>query len=303
MNVRQILWIGFVFICILTAACSGKSPETVDAQRMQEIKTQTPALNTDELSPNRLALAKDLVDKAYYDVALVQLKSAMEAHSSDATVYNLAGVCARETNDFKAAETYLNKAKALSPDNASVHNNLGILYAMTGQTDKAETALNTAVLLDPGRADYMNNLGYFYLSRKNLVQAEATFKKALALNPEYEPALNNLVISLGLQHKDSQAMDLLLAHNDVDTAWHNMAYIYTMRNEPEKAEKLKEFIHTSPKEQTGSAFDIQEQNAKGPSSPGVDHGISGDVADLIYGKKYQNTMQSDPKGISSSSSN
>lgn len=292
-------WMFLIAFLPLAFGCAGKSPAQEPSGKAAMVTQNFPGLKTENLTPNHLALAKNLVEKEFYDVALVQLQTAIKERGADAMVYDLAGVCARETGDHKTSEIYLKKARSLSPDNASVHNNLGILYSATNEPKKAGQSFRQAVILDPAMPDYMNNLGYFHLNQKQYTQAEEYFKKALDLDPDHGPALNNLIISLGLQYKDNQAMDLLLSRQDEDTAWHNMACIYTMRNQPEKAKKLLDFVRTNQRTEKGSAFDIQARKGQTPGAK--DPGMSGDVADLIYTKKFKTSMKSDPKGISSSS--
>ena len=290
MTQNRFLQIVSLLIISLAFGCTKSSPtpagfsslETGMGQRSKAVETH---------SPNRLALARQLVDKDFYDVALVQLKAAIKEKTSDAMAYDLAGVCARELGDYKASETYLKKAAKLAPENASVYNNLGILYSITGEPEKAGKNLRQAVILDPGRPDYINNLGYFYLDQKQFSWAEQAFAKALGLNPDFEAARNNLIICLGLQHKDNEAMELLLSRFDEQTAWHNMACIYTLRDEPEKAAKLRKLIHGELAHPPGSAFGIQEKNALDPQNQ--DPYLPGDVAHEIYTKKYMESMKSD----------
>jgi Tfp pilus assembly protein PilF len=294
MNSRRFFCVVLLFLFLLMFSCATKSPEQVPFAKERAAKEQALALKTDTLSPNRLALAQNLVDEHFYEVALVQLQQAIKEKDGDARVYDLAGVCARELGDHKASETYLKKARSIAPDNASVHNNLGILYAVMNEKEKAMQNLRQAVILDPGRPDFMNNQGFFLMEQNQYSDAEKAFKRALGLDPNFTPAMNNLIICLGLQYKDNQAMDLLLSRQDEKTAWHNMASIYFMRNQPEKAKKLMEFVRTQQKETKESAFDIQAKNGENLSGKG----ISGDVADLIYSKKYQAAMESDPKDFS-----
>ncbi|MCD4719825.1 MAG: tetratricopeptide repeat protein [Desulfobacula sp.] len=243
---------------------------------------------TKDLKPNHLALAESLIKEGFYDVALVQLKITMD--SKNARVYDLAGVCARETENFKESKNYFKKALTINGKNASVHNNLGMLHAMTKKNDEAQKAFEQAVKLDPGRADFLNNLGYLQLSEKLYTKAEKNFKKSLALNPSDKTAVNNLAICLGMQKKDDQTMKLLLEHHGISDAWHNMACIYAMRNEPKKAKKMMDLTGTRKNDQT-SAFDIQTIKPGDPENNNSATGMPGDIADSIYTKKYYPVMK------------
>ncbi|MCG8551253.1 MAG: tetratricopeptide repeat protein, partial [Desulfobacterales bacterium] len=136
---------------------------------------------TDGIKPNHLALAEQLVQDKFYDVARVQLAQARKSQKLKAQeqvrAYDLSGVCARETGDFKSAETWLQKGLSLDRHNASVYNNLGILYAMEKHFEKAAEALEKAVAYDPGRADFINNLGWVAMARKDYTGAQIYFEK------------------------------------------------------------------------------------------------------------------------------
>jgi len=192
--------------------------QSVPAELRQDI------WDTKNLKPNHLALAKSLIKEGFYDIALIQLKLAMD--DKDSRIYDLAGVCTRETKNFRESNNYFKKALSIDDKDASVYNNLGMLHAMTKKNNEAQKAFEQAVKFDPGRADFFNNLGYLQLSEKSYAAAEKNFKKSLVLNPDDKTAVNNLAICLGMQKKDDQAMDLLLKHHDTSDAWHNMACIY-----------------------------------------------------------------------------
>ncbi len=284
-------------LALLSVGCTTSKIPLAQPPQPQTVQPLPPPAMAGKAGPNHLALAKDLVDKEFYEVALVQLKSAMDKRKSSALVYDLAGVCARETGDLQAAEIYLRKARAMAPENASVHNNLGILYTAVDQLDQSEVCFRQAVLLDPGRADFQNNLGYHFMVTQDYGRAETQFKKALALEPSFEAARNNLILALGLQFKDHQTMALLMAAKDPQAAWHNMACIYTMRGEKAKADQLMEFVRFPKESGDTSVFDLQARQGRKPDT--ADPTLPGNIADIIYSNKYTNTMKSDSEGVGS----
>ena len=235
---------------------------------------------TDDIKPNHLALAEQLVKDKFYDVALVQLAQARQSQdlttAQKVRAYDLSGVCARETNDFKSAETWLKKGLALDSGNASVCNNLGILYAMDNRLDKAAQTLQKAVAYDPGRADFINNLGWVTMAGKDYEDAEIYFKKSLALDPGNTTAVNNLALSLGMQDKETQAYDLLRRYQSPEDARYNMDYIRTQREAEGQAWERP--------------FKAQARKPLDPDNDTAATGLPGDGANAVY-KNYQDAVK------------
>lgn len=268
-------------VCLLSGcALPGRSGGTPVADR-----TDPRVWKTEHLKPDHLALAENLVREGFYHVALVQLDPPEKAQLPKAyrvRVYDLSGVCARETGDFKGAFTWLDKALALDSRNASVHNNGGILHAMAGDGENAVKFLERASALDPGRSDILNNLGWAYMEQKAYFQAESCFRKGLALNPDDPTIINNLSLCLGLQGRDAQAYDLLIRHHSPDQAGKNMEAIRAMRVES-----------GSLTGRAGQAFEIQTRNSRDPDRGNAVDGLSGDAAHSIYSDKYLPAMKKD----------
>nr|WP_319492047.1 tetratricopeptide repeat protein [uncultured Desulfobacter sp.] len=254
---------------------SGRNKATPPAQR-----PATRVWKTDEIKPNHLALAEQLVQDKFYDVAQVQLIHARKFQrlktAEQVRTYDLSGVCARETGDFNSAETWLKKGLSLDRKNASIYNNLGILYAMEEHFEKAAKALEKAVSYNPGRADFTNNLGWVTMARKDYAGAQIYFKKSLALDPGNATAVNNLALSLGMQNKDTQAFDLLRRHQSPEDARHNMEYIRTRREETGRTWERP--------------FKVQARKPLAPDNDNAATGLPGDGANEVY-KNYQDALK------------
>ncbi len=166
---------------------------------------------TNDLRPNHLALAEKLVKDGYYDVALVQLGLATRV-PGNARVYDLSGVCARETGDFRAAKDWFEKALKVNDQDASVHGNMGILFGMTNDFKTALVHLEKAAALDPGRADFLNNLGW-----AAMVQGDHALALALLLNHQSDiDARHNLDVIRAMalkRHDHFPAFDIQKKNN------------------------------------------------------------------------------------------
>lgn len=289
-------------MALLASGCVGSlQKKNVTALDEETRARKTPEIwDTSKLEPNHIALARDLMDKGFYDVALVQLKTAMEKDKTSVDAYNLAGVCTRETGKLKQSLEYFEYALLLDSDNAPVHNNIAILYTLMQQSITARKHFERAVELDPARVSFFNNLGYFLMEREEYGEAEAIFNQGLALDPSNENVINNLAICLGHQKMDTEALKLLMAHQSLELAFYNMGCIYKLRNDTTRADAMFELsrrnsVKVGSKKQ--KVFDLQVMNPSAPVDSTPADGMTGDVAHTIYTKKYLSSMKSDANAL------
>ena len=298
-------WKSMVLLPVMALLASG-CVNTLQKKKVTALDEETRIRNapqiwdTSKLEPNHIALARDLMDKGFYDVALVQLKTALEKDKTSFDAYNLAGVCARETGKLKKGLDYFEYALLLDQDNASAHNNIAILFSIMGQDTSARNHFKRAVALDPARAGFFNNLGYFLMEREEYGEAEASFNQALALEPSNDNVINNLAICLGHQKKDTEALKLLMAHQSLELAFYNMGCIYKLRNDTTRADAMFELsrrnsVKVGSKKQ--KVFDLQVMNPSAPVDSTPADGMAGDVAHTIYIKKYLSSMKSDANAL------
>ncbi|MCP4115252.1 MAG: tetratricopeptide repeat protein [Desulfobacteraceae bacterium] len=293
-----------LFMCaLICSGCIGSVKNNNNQLRQLEseepVTARPPIWDTEKLKPNHLALAEDLMEKGFHDVALVQLNLAMEQNGKSSKIYNLRGVCHRENENFTKAEADFKKAVSMDEKNASAFNNLGILFSMTQKNDPALACLKQAVALDPARTEFFNNLGVQQMNMEKYAHAEESFNKSLALEPGDENAVNNLAICLGLEKKDDRAMELLLRHHAPDSAFYNMGCIYEMRNEHEKAEKMFNLASERKKIRervVEKPFAAQVLNPRAPLDPTPPDGLTGELADAIYTQKYEKKMKTSSGG-------
>ncbi len=287
------------FMCaLICSGCIGSVKNNNNP--LQHLEPEEPVMarpqvwDTENLKPNHLALAGELMDKGFHDVALVQLNLAMEQSGKSAEIYNLRGVCHRENDNLTQAEADFKKAISLDRKNGSAFNNLGILFSMTQKNDPALDCFKHAVALDPARTEFFNNLGVQQMNMKQYSNAEKSFNKSLALEPGDENAVNNLAICLGLEKKDDRAMELLLRHHTPDLAFYNMGCIYEMRSEHGKAKKMFELARERKnirEKVVEKPFAAQVLNPRAPLDPTPPDGMTGELADAIYTKKYEKKMK------------
>jgi superkiller protein 3 len=188
-----------------------------------------------DLEPDYLKLARDLINKGFYDVALLQLEKAVEHDPDNPEIYFLMGKCNRESGQFKDAEDKFKKAIEIDPDFAPAYDGLGLLYNMTGKRDAALEQYQKAVALNPARADFYNNLGFAKLLAGKYIEAKSDLLKSLALQPGFTKAEANLALCCIMTNDDKRAFDLLRKNHTYPAACRNMAALYKFKGDTQKA--------------------------------------------------------------------
>ena len=230
------------FLCLVcTAGCltSGQKQSSAEFRsnimpQMENQSAANPVLRHD-LKPDFLKLARDLINKGFFDVALLQLNKAVENNSDNPEIYFLMGKCNRESSQFDAAEKDFKKALEIDPEFAPAHDGLGLLYDLTGKKEAAQEQYQKAIALNPARHDFYNNLGFSQLLTGKYVEAKSNLLKSLALQPGFTKAEANLALCCIMTNDDKKAFALLRKSHTYPTACCNMAALYKIKGETQKA--------------------------------------------------------------------
>jgi tetratricopeptide (TPR) repeat protein len=208
-------------------------------QRQQEQSQAGSTWDQKEMRPNTPALAKILIRKGFYEIALDLLNEEPqpEAHQQP-EIFHLKGICYRELKDYDHAMQNFMAALELAPEFAPAYNGMGITCQRMGEDKTAMASFRHAIALNPARADFYNNLGYAQIKAGRLEDAERNFRQALALKPDFSLARNNLAISIGLQGRDLEALEMMMKIFSPSVACRNMAAIYEARGEQSKAREM-----------------------------------------------------------------
>jgi len=225
---------------LVAVGCAGNSTFERQHQSAAAQQAEQRAEKSRPNAPNHLALARQLMEKAFYQVALVQLEMARDKGPEQVETYHLMGLCHRGLNQPKQAVAYFFKALEMDDRYAPAYNGMGLTVQMMGDRTLAYRSFRKAIALDPAQADFHNNLGYLLLQDQRHAEAEAVLRDALAIDPKLVVARNNLAICLGLQGKDRQAMEILLATHPPATAFRNMSAIYHRRGDTVKASAMQQ---------------------------------------------------------------
>ncbi len=227
-RIYVIVWLLLVAGC----ATNRQGMSTTGLLRHTAHTGQAHAWEVENMQPNYLDLARELVSQGHYDVALRQLEKAREHHVDCPELYYLRGVCLRENGSLKLALQAFEKALSIGSRYAPALNGMGLTYESMGKGKQAIRAFERAVEYNPAQPEFTNNLGMALMKQNRLSQAEAFFLKCLELDPEYLTACNNLAICYCRQGRDDRALALLKSHYPLDVACHNMAVIRRMIKRP-----------------------------------------------------------------------
>jgi Flp pilus assembly protein TadD len=97
--------------------------------------------------------------------------------------YN-AGRLALEANDLSAAETHLQRARALVPDNPEIILAIGNLRLAQSNRAEAVALYESVLRLDPRHKSALNNLGVIALEDQRFADAKEFFRRALEQEPQ-----------------------------------------------------------------------------------------------------------------------
>jgi|GEM_PF-1567366 len=280
------------FLCGCTTFTAEKKPP--EPERMIQQRIQDPSWDTENLTPNHLSLAEELMAKGFYEVARVQLDLVLKEKPGNKNALALRGVCARETGNLYEAETDLKKSIEADKNFAYAHNHLAVLYAMEERFDLAEDSIKKALAIDPARADFFNNAGMIALEKEDWEAAKQNFTKALKIEPNHEKSVNNLALTLGYLKEYERALTLLLEHGSLPMACHNMGYIYDLAGEKKMAEKMYRMAEakgSGPSPEYERLFGAQVLNPDGPDNPAPPSGMPGDIGAILY-EAYKSKLNS-----------
>lgn len=133
----------------------------------------------------RLQLAVGYFQQGQMNVALDELKQALQSDPNFADAYNMRGLIYMELGDQRLAEESFQRAIRLAPNNPEAANNYGWFLCQSGREQESigyfEAALRNKTYQFPNVA--WNNAGVCSLKMKNFAQAERYLMQAFEDDP------------------------------------------------------------------------------------------------------------------------
>lgn len=208
----------------------------------------------DTKEPDHVALARIMVDRGLYDVALRLLR---EANGPDrAEILFLIGVCYREKGLYETAITQFRKTLEFSPRYAQAYEGMALSYDLMGKGETAAKYYEQAIEENPSNPRYYNNFGVSLLNRGLFDEAAVQLERCVRLDPGFIRAFNNLGLAYGMAEKDEAALQAFLKVNDAENAYGNMAVMYRIRGDMEKSRIM-----------SGKALEVNQDSRS--TSPGM----------------------------------
>lgn len=138
-------------------------------------------------SSQKLAKAKELIDKGKAKSAIVVLRDIIRSSPNNAEAHMQLGAAlaaSSENDKYDEAIAEEEKALKLDPKSAAAHRILGMIYANQQKLELSIETLKTACKLQPSSFAAQRDLAKAYLAAGKPDESIAAFKKALEIKPE-----------------------------------------------------------------------------------------------------------------------
>lgn len=123
-----------------------------------------------------------------FEVALWDIKKAIELGKNDAMTFCYAGMLAQELGKTFESLEYFSKAQELDPKNSYVFYQKAILLKKIGDLESALTCTNSALEISPHEAKYFVLKATILKQLDRITASFENLEKALEENPEFIPA-------------------------------------------------------------------------------------------------------------------
>jgi len=223
---RTTFWVGICWILAALMLSSMGCAAKGNVRRTPPAPWSENAAPSERAKPNHLALARQLIEKGYHDVARVQLEAAEKDKGQSAETRFLIGVCERGEGRLVRAEQAFRDTIRLDAGYAPAHDGLGVTLFALHRREEALEAFGHAVSLNPGEAHYQNNLGYAYLQEGRLLEAETCFRKSMTLMPGNTLAMNNMGFCLVKLGREAEALRVFRRALPAGAAYNNLGAAY-----------------------------------------------------------------------------
>lgn len=185
-------------VAAVLAACAGGP-----GGAPQELRTASDTTANEKLASIRLQLASGYYQDRKYEVALDEVKQAINAYPGYAEAYGMRGLIYAAMGQAALAESNFQRALDLAPGNADLANNYGSFLCQNGKHAQAlrqfDAALANRTYRSPINA--LVNAGNCSLEAKNYTAAERYLLEAARLAPDM-PAVNAGLAKVYFEKRD-----------------------------------------------------------------------------------------------------
>lgn len=183
---------------VLLAGCASGPMES-----KEELRTSSDQSEDQKRARIRLQLAIGYYEQRQMNVALDEIKRALQADPNLADAYSVRGLIYMDMGENRLAEDNFLQSVKLAPSNPELTNNYGWFLCQTGRERQAmsyfESALNNRTYQSPAKA--LNNAGVCSIKIKDMDAAERYFVRAFQFEPG-NPLTNAHLAKLHYDKKD-----------------------------------------------------------------------------------------------------
>lgn len=146
--------------------------------------------------------------------AVQQFTLAIEADSSYPQAFHGRGDAYRSQNEMEKALQDYNTLLELDPKWPGGHASRGQTLSALARFEEALPDLDIAIKTQPDNADWYSARGHAYSMLEQFQPAEEDYRKALELQPNHMTALTGVALSLAINGKEKEAVEMLAKGRD-----------------------------------------------------------------------------------------
>ena len=184
--------LGLVAIMAALALAGCASNRSAGAQ--EELATSSDQTAFQKRAAIRLQLAIGYYEKHQNEVALDEIKLALQADPNSADAYGVRALIYMDMGESRLADDNFQRAIKLAPNNPDLTNNYGWFLCQNGREKDAityfEATLKNHAYQSPAKA--LSNAGICSLKLKDNAAAEGYFLQSFQFDPSYPPTSLNL---------------------------------------------------------------------------------------------------------------
>ena len=185
---------------LVLSACTTPRGQGGDTR---ELPTASDMTQQQKRATIRLQLAVSYYQQRQWEVALDEVKLALQANPDYSDAYGVRGLIYMEMGENARADENFQQAMRLAPNNPDLANNYGWFLCKSGRTEEGlknlEAALKMRNYASPDKA--LNNAGLCSMQAQQLTRAEEYFRQAFKLEPN-NPLTNSNLAKLYFQKRE-----------------------------------------------------------------------------------------------------
>ncbi len=195
-TVRCARWLAALALGAALAGCATDGSAPVPPSKEVAAVMPQPTNETEQRrrARIRLELAANYYQQGNYNVALDELRHALEVDPGYASAYGVLGLVYRDLGDLDRAEDSFQRGLQLAPADPDLNNNYGWFLCQTGRERKSieyfQRALKDPLYATPAKP--LHNAGICSLRMGDEAAAEGYFQRAFQVDPSNAVAMFNL---------------------------------------------------------------------------------------------------------------